>query len=131
MTNEVFEPKNELEKKLLAAWEGSLSGDEFMHELMGSEVFMPIEDDRVVEGIQLSTRARPLVLDAEDGSKVLVLFTSPERAKSFLKDFPGYSGGLLAEFKWVLERVGSGHGVSLNPGYEVGFDMEAEMLEQL
>lgn len=131
MSDEVFEPKNELEKKLLAAWEGSMSGDEFMHELMGSEVFMPIEDDRVVEGIQLSTRARPLVLDAEDGTRVLVLFTSPERAKTFLKDFPGYSGGLLAEFKWVMEKVGSGHGVTLNPGYEVGFDMEAEMLEQL
>ncbi|GAO37709.1 hypothetical protein SCT_3145 [Sulfuricella sp. T08] len=131
MENEVFIPKNELEKKLLAAWEGSMSGDEFMHELMVSEVFMPIEDDEVMPGVQRSAHAQPLVLEAEDGVKVLAVFTSPDRAKPFLKDFPQYGGGLLTEFKWVLEKMGAGHGVALNPGCEVGFDMEPEMLSQL
>lgn len=131
MTSEVFEPKNELEKKLVAAWEGQISGEEFMRELLASEVFMPIEDDEVIQGLQRSSRAKPLVLEAEDGSRVLALFTSPERAKPFLKDFPRYKGGLLTEFKWVLEKMGAGHGVALNPGCEVGFDMEPEMLGRL
>lgn len=131
MTSEVFEPKNELEKKLVAAWEGQMSGEEFMRELLTSEVFMPIEDDEVIQGLQRSSRAKPLVLETEDGSRVLALFTSPERAKPFLKDFPRYKGGLLTEFKWVLEKMGAGHGVALNPGCEVGFDMEPEMLGRL
>lgn len=131
MASEAFNPKNELEKKLLATWEGSMSGDEFMQELMVSEVFMPIEDDEVMPGVQRSTRAQPLVLEAEDGTRVLAVFTSPDRAKLFLKDYPLYGGGLLAEFKWVLEKMGSGHGVTINPGCEVGFDMEPEMLSQL
>jgi len=131
MASEAFIPKNELEKKLLAMWEGSMSGEEFMHELLASEVFMPIEDDEVIQGLQRSSKAKPLVLEAEDGTQVLALFTSPDRAKPFLKDFPAYSGGLLTEFKWVLEKTGSGHGVALNPGCEVGFDMEPEMLSQL
>ena len=131
MENEIFVPKNELEKRLLAAWEGKLSGDEFMRELLVSEVFMPIEDDEVIQGLQRSSRAKPLVLESEDGSKVLAVFTSPDRAKPFLKDFPLYSGGLLTEFKWVLEKMGAGHGIALNPGCEVGFDMEPEMLSQL
>jgi len=131
MVSEAFIPKNELEKKLLAAWEGSLSGDEFMQELLVSEVFMPIEDDEVMPGVQRSSRAQPLVIEAEDGTKVIAVFTSPDRAKPFLKDFPHYGGGLLTEFKWVLEKMGAGHGVALNPGYEVGFDMEPEMLSQL
>lgn len=131
MTSEVFEPKNELEKKLVAAWEGQMSGEEFMRELLTSEVFMPIEDDEVIQGLQRSSRAKPLVLEAEDGARVLALFTSPERAKPFLRDFPRYKGGLLTEFKWVLEKMGAGHGVALNPGCEVGFDMEPEMLGRL
>lgn len=133
MESEAFIPKNELEKKLLAAWEGSMSGDEFMHELLVSEVFMPIEDDEVMPGVQRSSRAQPLVLEAEDGTRVIAVFTSPDRAKPFLKDYPRYGGGLLTEFKWLLEKMGAGHdhGVALNPGCEVGFDMEQEMLSQL
>lgn len=131
MASETFIPKNELEKKLLAAWEGGISGDEFMQELMVSEVFMPIEDDEVMQGVQRSSRAQPLVLEADDGTRVLAVFTSPDRAKPFLRDFPLYGGGLLTEFKWVLEKMGAGHGVALNPGCEVGFDMEPEMVSQL
>lgn len=131
MASETFIPKNELEKKLLAAWEGGISGDEFMQELLVSEVFMPIEDDEVMQGVQRSSRAQPLVLEADDGTRVLAVFTSPDRAKPFLRDFPLYGGGLLTEFKWVLEKMGAGHGVALNPGCEVGFDMEPEMVSQL
>jgi hypothetical protein len=131
MASEVFEPKNELEHKLLAAWEGNMSGEEFMQELLVSEVFMPIEDDEVIQGLQRSSRAKPLVLQTEDGESVLALFTSPDRAKPFLKDFPDYRGGLLTEFKWVLEKVGTGHSIALNPGCEVGFDMEPDMLSQI
>jgi hypothetical protein len=61
----------------------------------------------------------------------LILFTSPERSKVFLQDFPEYDGGLLAEFKWILERTGSGIGVSINPDWPVGIDLEPDMLEQL
>ena len=131
MEDEIFVPKNELEKKLLLAWEGNITADEFMQDLLAAEVFMPIEDDEIMPGVQRSTRAQPLVLEADDGTKVLVVFTSPDRAKPFLKDFPLYGGGLLAEFKWVLEKIGAGHGVALNPGCEVGFDMEPEMVKQM
>lgn len=131
MEDEIFIPKNELEKKLLAAWEGNITAEDFMQDLLAAEVFMPIEDDEIMPGVQRSTRAQPLVLEADDGTKVMVVFTSPDRAKPFLKDFPTYGGGLLAEFKWVLEKMGAGHGVALNPGCEVGFDMEPEMVKQM
>ena len=131
MDDEVFEPRNELEKKLLSAWQGEITGEDFMQDLLGAEVFMPVADEEMVMGIQRSTSARPLTLTDEEGTPVLVLFTSPERAKPFLADYPGYGGGLLAEFKWVLEKIGSGCGIAINPGWEVGFDMEPEMVEQL
>ena len=70
-------------------------------------------------------------LHTDDALEVLVLFTSPERAKNFVQDYPGYDGGLLVEFKWVLERTGSGVGISLNPTWPVGMDLEAEMVQRL
>ncbi len=129
--SEVFEPRNDLELKLQAAQEGKIDGEVFMEHLMNAQVFMPVEDKLGIGGFQGSNKIKPLVINAEDGTGVLILFTSPEKAKSFVKDFPGYEGGLLGEFKWVLETVGAGNGIALNPGWEVGIDMEPEMVEHL
>jgi hypothetical protein len=129
--SEDFEPRSELEQRLLAAQEGEIPGDVFLNELLDSQVFMPVLDETGIKGFQRTQSATPLTLSAEDGTDVLVLFTSPDRAKPFVKDYPGYEGGLLAEFKWVLERVSPGVGIVLNPGYPVGMDMEPDMVRQL
>ena len=129
--SESFEARNELEQKLMAAQEGSLSENEFMHYLLEAQVFMPVRDSIGIAGFTGSDKTIPLTLKTEDAVEVLVLFTSPNRAKGFVKDYPGYEGGLLVEFKWVLERTGSGVGISINPNWPVGMDMEPEMVQQL
>ena len=128
---ERFEARNELEQKLMAAQEGSLPESEFMHYLLEAQVFMPVRDSINIAGFTGSNKAIPLTLNTEDAVEVLVLFTSPDRAKGFVQDYPGYEGGLLVEFKWVLERTGSGVGISINPNWPVGMDMEAEMVQRL
>ena len=126
-----FEARNELEQNLVAAQEGQMAGDAFMQYLMDTQVFMPVKDSIGIEGFTSSDKAVPLTLKTEDDVEVLILFTSPERAKRFLQDDPAFDGGLLAEFKWVLERTGSGVGISINPDWPVGMDMEPEMVQQL
>jgi hypothetical protein len=128
---ELFESRNELEEKLVAAQEGRLASEAFMDYLMDTQVFMPVKDSIGIGGFTGSDKAIPLTLKTEDDIEVLILFTSPERAKDFVQDFPGYEGGLLAEFRWVLERTGSGVGISINPTFPVGMDMEPEMVQQL
>ena len=129
---ESFTPMNEIEKQLLAAQQGRISGEEFMAELMKSELFMPIlEQSSGVSNLQTNHTAHPLTLEDEEQNQVVVLFTSPERGKAFLQDYPGYQGGLLAEFTWILEKIGSGLGLTIIPGYENGFDMSPQMLQQL
>jgi hypothetical protein len=118
---DTFEARNELEEKLLAAQEGQLSSDDFMGYLLDTQVFMPVKDSIGIEGFTSSDKAIPLTLKTEDNIEVLILFTSPDRAKEFVHEFPGYEGGLLAEFSWVLERTGSGIGISINPNWPVGF----------
>ena len=128
---ETFDARNELEENLLAAQEGQMSSDEFMKYLMDTQVYMPVKDSIGIEGFTSSDKAIPLTLKTEDGIEVLILFTSPDRSREFVQEFPGYDGGLLAEFKWVLERTGSGIGISINPNWPVGMDLEPDMIEQL
>jgi hypothetical protein len=126
------EARNELEAKILEAQEGRITSDDLLKTLMGSQVFMPVQDEKApVLNVQRSTRAQPLVLSAEEGTPILVLFSSPERAKPFLQDYPGFTGGILESFKWVLQNMGSGYGIMLNPESEVGFDMEPETVQDL
>jgi len=126
-----FEARNELEQQLLAAQEGKITSEDFMRYLMETQVFMPVKDSIGIAGFTSSDKAMPLTVRAEDNTEVLILFTSPERAKGFVDDYPGYDGGLLAEFNWILERTGSGIGISINPDWPVGIDLEPEMVQQL
>ncbi|MFK5895205.1 MAG: SseB family protein [Pseudomonadota bacterium] len=126
-----FKPENELEKSLLKAQNGEISGEQFLKELLDLELFMPVLEKHQIAGFQESKNAIPLTIEDENGQQVVVLFSSPERAKEFVKQFPGYGGGLLAEFKWIIEKIGAGVGIILNPGMDVGLELEAEMLDQL
>jgi hypothetical protein len=121
--------KNEAEKLLSKAMAGEIEMDVFMAELMETQIFMPIHDKHEIGGLQPSDKAVPLTLDDETGQKVLILFTSPERAKSFVKDFAGYGGGLLTDLKWIMEKLGGGFAISINPNHELGIDLEAGMLQ--
>ena len=125
-----FAPQNDLERRLIAAQEGRIEPHDFIQTLLGSEVFMPIYEKHQIVGFQTEDRARPLKIQTDDG-EVLVLFTSPDRSKEFVRDFPGYGGGLVAEFTWILEKMGIGFGVALNPGLDYGMDFEAQDLAQM
>ncbi len=130
--DEPFDPRNHLEQQLAAAQEGSIPGDDFMHYLLTAQLFMPVQDEKhAIKGFQKDDKAVPLTLESEAGAPVLVLFSSPERAKPVLEDYANFSGGILAELSWILERVGSGFGVAINPGWSVGLDMDSDMVNQL
>ena len=126
-----FTPQNDLERRLIAAQEGEIPPESFVKTLVGSEVFMPIYERHQIGGLQTRQTAQPLKLPGEEGGEVLVLFTSPERAKGFVRDYPGYGGGLVVDFTWILEKLGIGYGISLNPGLPVGIDFEAQDVAQI
>lgn len=133
MAEDAFEAKNELEARLLAAMNGELVAEDFMRELMTQQIFIPIKDDpdSGIKGFQRTTKATPLVVQDEDGQNILVLFTSPERAKEFLAEMPGYGGGLLADFAWIVERMEPGFAIVVNPGLEFGMDISPEDVAQM
>ena len=128
-----FTPHNDLEKLLVDVMQGAAEAEDFVSRLLaGDQVFMPVKDEKhTIAGFQLSTKAQPLVIEDDEGTQILVLFTSPERAKPFAELFPEFKGGLLAEFPWVLRRIGGGFPVAINPGWEAGMDFDAETVAQL
>jgi len=126
-----FQPHNDLERQLMAAQEEHISPESFFQTLLGSEVFMPIYERHQIGSFAADTQAQPLKIRSEEGEEVLVLFTSPDRAKAFVQNYPGYGGGLVVEFTWLLEKLGIGYGVTLNPGQEVGIDFETQDLAQI
>lgn len=48
-----------------------------------------------------------------------------------MKDFPDYGGGMVAQFSWLLEKLGGEFAITLNPGLSFGMDFEAEDLAQI
>jgi hypothetical protein len=125
-------PRNDLERLLLEMQQGVLDPETFARRLVDVEVFMPVKDDKHrIAGFQSSTKAEPLVVEDEAGSRVLITFSSPERAKAFVAEFPGYGGGLLTEMSWILRRMGENMGLSINPGEELGFDFDPDMVAML
>lgn len=132
MENSDFTPQNELEKSLLNLLDGSIEGEDFLHYLMDAQVFMPTLDETpAIKGFQRSTKAQPLLVEDEDDTSVLILFTSPARSKDFVSDFHGYGGGLLTEFSLVLRKMDTPLPIALNPGLEAGFDMDAETVASM
>lgn len=124
--------RNPLEALLLEFHAGKLEPEDFARRLLDEQVFLPVRDDkRDIGGLQSSTLADPLVVSVAEGERVLVLFSDPARARDFLAHFPGYGGGVLVEFAWVLRRMGAGLSVSINPDQEPGFDLDPEMVAML
>lgn len=127
-----FEPRNDIERLLAEMLAGAVEPEDFASRLLDLEVFMPVKDEKhQIAGFQRSTQAEPLVLEDDDGNRVLIVFSGPDRAKDFLADFPDYSGGLLTEFSWILRRMSADLGIALNPGLDAGFDFDPGMVAMM
>lgn len=125
-------PRNDTEKLLADLHAGLVKPEDFAKRLLDLQVFMPVKDEKhVIKGFQASTQAEPLILEDEEGRRALILFSAPERAKALTAGIPGYGGGILTEFAWVLRRMGEGVAISINPGDELGIDFDTDMVAMM
>ena len=131
MTNDLH-PQNALERAILSFHRGEVDAEAFAHSLPPMEVFVPVKGDQSPVGeLQFSTRLEPLILSDEEGVQVLILFTSPERSVGFLRNFSGFRGGMTTALEWMLRRVGEDVGIAINPGHDLGLDLDPEMIRAL
>lgn len=116
---------------MILAQKGTIGVDEFMNTLVESQVFMPVCDELNIGGFQNTNSAVPLAVRDDNGTNILIIFTSPDRAHSFLQDYLHFNGGMVEIFGKLLQMNGVGYGVTINPGEEVGMDLEPDMVEQI
>ena len=126
-------PQNELEERIAAMRRGEVDQDTFMRHLMNALVFMPVNASLAMADAENPDSATPLVMPAEDGTRVVVIFSGAERAKPVLASMPGVHGGFEAPFHWVAEKMtkgagGKNYGVTLNPGWDLCLDFYADLL---
>jgi hypothetical protein len=128
MSNE-FNPKNELEKSLLAAHNKQMSSEDFMQQLITAEVFLPVA---TAEEDGNPNKVKPLTFDTGEGFSAYAVFSSPERAKETEMAFPAeFKNGMLVEFTWLTSQLGDSFGVSLNPGIDIGLDLAPDMMASI
>lgn len=125
-----FIPMNDLEFKLMDAHNGLITPPEFLESLRKYEVYLPIYDQRGISGFRDAQSTQPLLMENDSGQQALCLFTTPERAKPVVVNYPGYDGGLWVGVPWILETLGAGFHLLINPGWPVWLDLESETLRQ-
>lgn len=124
-----FEPVNELERDLVRCQQGQIELARFVQVLLASQVFVLL--DYEVPETDPRLTAPPLMLQSPAGYLVFALFTSPDRATSFIEQFRTFSYGLLVDARWLLSILSPRAGLALNPGWTAGLEMPPEGFAKL
>ena len=115
-----FSPINELEIALVEVRSGRLSMPEFMNVFIGSDLSVPSGSEVMANGDGF----QPVLFD-KNSVKMVACFTAMERLGR-IADLAPYC--LTIKGMEFLRRVPPGHGLVVNPGQSVGFDISPEGL---
>lgn len=113
-----FVPMNELESMLVRAKNGQVPVSDLMRALVDSDVVLPSGSEVLADG----TGFEPLLFSKEK-LQMVACFTDKSRIGEYVKMTP-YC--LVMKGKDFLRGIPSGHGVVVNPGQEVGFDISPD-----
>lgn len=118
-----FQPANELETALVRAQSGGTPMEDFLKLFVTADIAVPSggEITRDGQGFQ------PLLFDKE-GTPMVACFTALGRAGRFAHQTPYCLQIKAGEF---LRRIPSGHGLVVNPGESVGFDIAPDGIQRI
>jgi hypothetical protein len=110
-----FVPMNELESILVQAKNGQVPVGDLMKTLLNSDVVLPSGSEVLADG----TGFEPLLFSKEE-VQMVACFTDKSRIGEYVK-MTLYC--LIMKGKDFFRGIPNGHGVVVNPGQEVGFDI--------
>ncbi len=114
-------PQNTLEEALVAARDGSLSAEAFLHILVEMPLFLPSGTPVQSDGAGLAP-----VLLTRNGTDYLAVYTTQERAGS-VAGTASYC--LQVAAAWVLTHMPSGAGLVINAGFAIGGQVEPQTVQ--
>lgn len=118
-----FAPLNDLESLLIQAKAGQVPMRDLMRALVISDVVLPSGSEVLADG----TGLEPLLFSKEK-VQMVACFTDKSRIGEYVKMTP-YC--LVMKGRSFLRGIPAGHGVVVNPGQEVGFDISPDGVSEI
>jgi hypothetical protein len=118
-----FEPKNPLEFALADAQSGNRTIAEFLPTFLDSQIAIP--SSQIVE--QDGRGMSPVFFD-KNGIQMVAAFTELDRALT-VSNLAHYC--LTMKGRELLIRMPPGYGLVINPGFDVGFDIAPEGIQEI
>lgn len=120
MTITAFNP---LETAILDAKAHRITMVQMLRALLGAELTVPSGGEVAADGGGF----RPVLFD-KAGTPMIACFTAPERIEG-IEHLAPYALKMPAHA--FLRQVPAGHGIVINPGQEIGFEIDADGLQRL
>lgn len=114
---------NAIERAIGEAKAGTIGIDAMLDTLLDSALVVPSGSEIGADG----TGFQPVLFD-RDGTPMVAVFTTPERIGE-IGEIAKYALSISA--REFVRRVPSGHGVVINPGQDLGFEIDAAGLQRL
>jgi hypothetical protein len=121
--NDDFSPLNDFESKLAQAQRGEVAVSELMASLVAAELALPSASEVQEDW----SGFRPLLF-SKHGVPMLACFSAKERLADYSAMAP-YC--LVIEGRELLCRIPPRHGLVINPGQRVGFDVSPDGIAQI
>jgi hypothetical protein len=118
-----FEPLNDFEKALVEARSGRLPVQKLLHMMADADLAVPSAGEVQADG----SGFQPLLFPKEQ-VQMLACFTDKSRIGEYAEMAPYF---LLMKGRDLLRRMPPDHGIVVNPGSTVGFDMSPEGIAKI
>ena len=103
-----FEPENDIERQIVKARDGNLSGDALMRQIADAILYIPSTTEVQTDGRGFT----PALMDQE-GSPLVMAFTARSRHPREMAKYMVQTKG-----RQFFLRLPAGYGVVFNPGYD-------------
>lgn len=124
-----FEVQNELEFLIQAGRDGKVSLGTIFQCLLRSPVHMVL--NRPVDDPSQPGDVQGLMVQNEDGSQMLTVFTGESRTEHFRGQQPGYDHAARFPATMLLDNMLDSMGLVINPGLSVGMQITADGVRNL
>lgn len=118
-----FSPLNDFEAKLVEAQRGEVTVAEVLASLASAELALPSAG-----AVQEDWSGFQPLLFSKNGVPMLACFSAKERLADYVDMAPFC---LVLRGRELLRRIPAGHGLVVNPGQRVGFDVMPEGIARI
>ena len=114
-----------VESIIHAAEQGQLDEQSFWNKLCASKLYLVILGDDAAwkQNIDPYTTATPLTQVDNNGIETVLAFSRKSYARHYSKQQQDFDCMLNVKFSFLMEKLASGYGISINPGQKVGLEL--------